>query len=158
MLNAQIIPIFPAYEGEVREAEGQVPHQTTFCLVDDAAESFVVGVVVAPDDVPADHAGLFFVAGVVGVVSGAPGGPAEPLAAGQAAFVLSDLSVTVTAHVTRRAPPNSMLKGRGLLHPGPSIVRRLPVAAGRIVSRRPVVLVFRSFGGCGVGVRVDLGV
>src|SRR6267154_1368963 len=27
-------------------------------LGDDAAESFVVGVVVAPDDVPADHAGL----------------------------------------------------------------------------------------------------
>ena len=38
------------------------------CLVDDAAESFVVGVVVAPDDVPADHAGLFLVAGVVGAV------------------------------------------------------------------------------------------
>jgi hypothetical protein len=28
------------------------------CLGDDAAEPFVVGVVVAPDDVPADHAGL----------------------------------------------------------------------------------------------------
>jgi hypothetical protein len=38
------------------------------CPVDDLAESFVVGVVVAPDDVPADHAGLFFVAGVVGTV------------------------------------------------------------------------------------------
>ena len=38
------------------------------CLVDDAAESFVVGVVVAPDDVPADHAGLLLVAGVVGAV------------------------------------------------------------------------------------------
>ena len=38
------------------------------CLGDDAAESFVVGVVVAPDDVPADHAGLFLVAGVVGAV------------------------------------------------------------------------------------------
>ena len=38
------------------------------CLIDDAAESFVVGVVVAPDDVPADHAGLLFVAGVVGAV------------------------------------------------------------------------------------------
>ena len=38
------------------------------CLVDDAAESFVVGVVVAPDDVPADHAGLFLVTGVVGSV------------------------------------------------------------------------------------------
>jgi hypothetical protein len=37
-------------------------------LVDDAAEPFVVGVVVAPDDVPADHAGLLFVAGVVGAV------------------------------------------------------------------------------------------
>ena len=38
------------------------------CPVDDAAESFVVGVVVAPDDVPADHAGLLLVAGVVGPV------------------------------------------------------------------------------------------
>jgi hypothetical protein len=38
------------------------------CLGDNAAESFVVGVVVAPDDVPADHAGLFLVAGVVGAV------------------------------------------------------------------------------------------
>jgi hypothetical protein len=38
------------------------------CPVDDAAESLVVGVVVAPDDVPADHAGLFLVAGVVGAV------------------------------------------------------------------------------------------
>jgi hypothetical protein len=38
------------------------------CLVDDAAESFVVGVVVAPDDVPPDRAGLLLVAGVVGAV------------------------------------------------------------------------------------------
>jgi hypothetical protein len=38
------------------------------CPVDDAAQSFVVGVVVAPDDVPADHAGLLFMAGVVGAV------------------------------------------------------------------------------------------
>ena len=38
------------------------------CPVDDLAESFVVGVVVAPDDVPADHAGLLFVAGMVGVL------------------------------------------------------------------------------------------
>jgi hypothetical protein len=36
--------------------------------VDDAAEAFVVGVVVAPDDVAADHAGLFLVGGVVGAV------------------------------------------------------------------------------------------
>jgi hypothetical protein len=38
------------------------------CPVDDAAESFVVGVVVAPDDIPADHAGLFLVAGMVGSI------------------------------------------------------------------------------------------
>ena len=38
------------------------------CPLDDAAESFVVGVVVAPDYVPADHAGLVFVAGMVGPV------------------------------------------------------------------------------------------
>src|ERR1700761_551333 len=38
------------------------------CPVDDAAESFVVGVVVAPDDVPADHGGLLLVGGVVGAV------------------------------------------------------------------------------------------
>jgi hypothetical protein len=40
------------------------------CPGDDAAESFVVGVVVAPDDVPADHAGLLLVAGVVGAIEG----------------------------------------------------------------------------------------
>jgi len=38
------------------------------CPVDDAAEPFVIGVVIAPDDVPADHAGLFGVAGVVSAV------------------------------------------------------------------------------------------
>jgi hypothetical protein len=37
---------------------------------DDAAELFVAGVVVAPDDVPADQTGLFLVAGVVGTVEG----------------------------------------------------------------------------------------
>jgi hypothetical protein len=36
--------------------------------VDDAAEPFVVGVVVAPADVPADHAGLLLMAGMVGAV------------------------------------------------------------------------------------------
>ena len=36
--------------------------------VDDAAQPLVVGVVVAPDDVPADHAGLLLMAGVVGAV------------------------------------------------------------------------------------------
>ena len=34
----------------------------------DAVELFVAGVIVAPDDVPADHAGLFFMGGVVGAV------------------------------------------------------------------------------------------
>jgi hypothetical protein len=38
------------------------------CPIDDLAESFVVGVVVAPDDVAADHAGLLLVTGVVGAV------------------------------------------------------------------------------------------
>src|SRR5215469_10993587 len=38
------------------------------CPVDDAAEPLVVGVVVTPDDVAADHAGLFLVGGVVGAV------------------------------------------------------------------------------------------
>jgi hypothetical protein len=38
------------------------------CPVDDAAESFVVCVVVAPDDVAADHTGLLSVSGVVGPV------------------------------------------------------------------------------------------
>jgi hypothetical protein len=37
---------------------------------DDAAESLVVGVVVAPDDVAADHAGLLVVGGVAGAVEG----------------------------------------------------------------------------------------
>jgi hypothetical protein len=35
---------------------------------DDLAEPFVVGVIVTPDDVPADHAGLLAVAGVAGAV------------------------------------------------------------------------------------------
>jgi len=38
------------------------------CPVDDATEPLIVGVVVAPDGVPADHAGLFLVAGVAGAV------------------------------------------------------------------------------------------
>ena len=45
-----------------------VPCQATFTPLDNAAEPFVVGVVVAPDDVPADHAGLFLVTGVVAAV------------------------------------------------------------------------------------------
>jgi hypothetical protein len=45
-----------------------VPHQGNVCPLDDSAESFVVGVVVGPDDVAADHAGLLVVAGVVGAV------------------------------------------------------------------------------------------
>jgi hypothetical protein len=40
------------------------------CPGDDAAEPFIVGVVVAPDDVAADHAGLLLVGGVVGAVEG----------------------------------------------------------------------------------------
>jgi hypothetical protein len=38
------------------------------CPVHDAAEPFIIGVVVAPDEVPADHAALLAVAGVVGPV------------------------------------------------------------------------------------------
>jgi hypothetical protein len=38
------------------------------CPVDNSAGLLVVGVAVAPYDVPADHAGLFLVAGVVGAV------------------------------------------------------------------------------------------
>jgi DNA-binding FadR family transcriptional regulator len=44
------------------------PHQANVCPVDDAAEPLAVGVVVPPDDVPADHAGLLLVGGVVGAV------------------------------------------------------------------------------------------
>jgi hypothetical protein len=45
-----------------------VPYQVTFALIDDAAESFIVDVVVAPDDVPADHAGFLPVTRVAGAV------------------------------------------------------------------------------------------
>ena len=38
------------------------------CPVDDASEPFIVGMIVAPDDVPADHSALLLVAGVVGAV------------------------------------------------------------------------------------------
>lgn len=44
-----------------------VPHQAYICPVNDPAESFVVRMVVEPDNVPADHAGPF-AAGVVGAV------------------------------------------------------------------------------------------
>jgi hypothetical protein len=44
------------------------PASGRVCPCDDLAEAFVVGVAVAPDYVPADHAGLLFVAGVVGAV------------------------------------------------------------------------------------------
>ena len=47
-----------------RAASGNV------CPGDDLAEPFVVGVVIAPDDVPADHAGLLLMGGVVGAVQG----------------------------------------------------------------------------------------
>jgi hypothetical protein len=50
--------------GHLSAASGKV------CPVYDAAESFVVGVVVAPDDVTADHAALLLVSGVVGAVEG----------------------------------------------------------------------------------------
>jgi hypothetical protein len=65
-LRAPVTPISEpgpvGHPTETSAASGYV------CPVDDAAELFVVGVVVAPDDVPADHAGLFLVAGVVGAV------------------------------------------------------------------------------------------
>ena len=37
-------------------------------LADDAAEPFVVGVVVTPDDVPTDHVCMLLVTGMVGAV------------------------------------------------------------------------------------------
>lgn len=40
------------------------------CPVDNASESFVADVIGAPDNIPADHAGLVLVAGVVGAVKG----------------------------------------------------------------------------------------
>jgi hypothetical protein len=40
------------------------------CPVDDLEEPLVVGMVVAPDGVAADHAGLLLVVGVVGTVEG----------------------------------------------------------------------------------------
>jgi hypothetical protein len=71
------------------------------CPGDDAAEPFVIGVVVAPDHVPADHAGLLHMAGVVRAVerevpqrrrhrgrNRAPEGTAAPRAAHPAAALL----------------------------------------------------------------------
>jgi hypothetical protein len=45
-----------------------VLYQVTFALIDDAAESFIVDVVVAPDDVQANHAGFLPVPRVAGAV------------------------------------------------------------------------------------------
>jgi hypothetical protein len=55
-------------------AAGRLAFSCSYCRikqrlpVDDAPEPFVVGVVVAPDDVAADHAGLLFMVCVVGTV------------------------------------------------------------------------------------------
>jgi hypothetical protein len=62
-----------AHASRGRHADSQVEANAAsgyVCPGDDAAESLVVGVVVAPDDVAADHAGLFLVGGVVGAVEG----------------------------------------------------------------------------------------
>ena len=68
--------LFPV-STQLRHAAGQLAPSSSLlasaasgyvCPVDDAAESLVVGVVVAPDDVPADHAGLLVVAGMIGPV------------------------------------------------------------------------------------------
>jgi hypothetical protein len=42
-----------------------VPYQATFARANDLPEPLVIGVVVALDDVPADHARLLFVRGAV---------------------------------------------------------------------------------------------
>jgi hypothetical protein len=44
-----------------------MPPSSYVCPLDDTAQAFVVGVI-APDDVPANHAGLFGLAGLVGAV------------------------------------------------------------------------------------------
>jgi hypothetical protein len=67
-------PVIPARRDQTRSAPtGRSSPPTSAASgyvrpVDDPAESFVVGVVVAPDDVTADHAGLLFMAGVVSAV------------------------------------------------------------------------------------------
>lgn len=70
-------------DGDLADRSGELAGQTRWapgdhlragsghvCPLDDAAEPFVVGVVFAPDDVPADHVGLFLVPAVVGAVEG----------------------------------------------------------------------------------------
>src|SRR5207249_8093087 len=82
------------------------------CLVDDAAESFVVGVVVAPDDVPADHAGLLLVTGVVGAVEGEVAQRGElgfdAVQPGGVGRGVGDLGV-----VRRRPPPGALVFAGG---------------------------------------------
>ena len=60
----------PPIPDEIRELVQRLASAASgnVCPVDDAAESLVVGVVVAPDDVPADHAALLLMGGVVGPV------------------------------------------------------------------------------------------
>src|ERR1700760_4819907 len=81
------------------------------CPVDDAAESFVVGVVVAPDDVPADQAGLLFMAGVVGPVEGevpqSPGMRFDAVQPGRIRRRVGDLGV-----VRLRPVPDPGVRGR----------------------------------------------
>ena len=62
----------PQLTGKIYRADFRrgtlVPRQATFARSTTEAEPLVVGVVVTPDDVAADHAGLLLVAGVVGAV------------------------------------------------------------------------------------------
>jgi len=58
-----------AYRGYTHTERGDPNAASSYVRpVDDTAQSFVLGVVVPPGDVPADHAGPFLVAGVVGAV------------------------------------------------------------------------------------------
>jgi hypothetical protein len=114
-------------------------HQATL-PVDDASEPFVVGVVVAPDDLPADHAALLLVDGVVGAVERevAQGGELGP----RCGFN-HDLGerehVQLVAVDEKRAERRTLcaLPGRafvaapgpaGVARPGPAGVRRLAVS------------------------------
>jgi hypothetical protein len=57
---------FPSTER--RTSPGSVPHQVTLPWSRTRLELLMEGAVLAPDDVPADHAGLLLVTGVVGVI------------------------------------------------------------------------------------------
>jgi hypothetical protein len=64
----EVAALVPGNVGLQQQIVAVTAQPKRFAVPLPGGSSFFVGVVVAPDDVPADHAGLLFLAGVVGTV------------------------------------------------------------------------------------------